>query len=313
MSQFQILVSDGLNEEGLTLLRRGGEVSLKPQISAADLLMEIGSYDALVVRSRTQVTPAIIRAGVKLKVVGRAGVGVDNIDLPAAAAAGITVVNSPLAATVAVAEMSLAMMLALARQLPALDASMKIGKWEKSAFMGSELKGKTLGILGLGRIGSQVAGYAAALGMRVMAYNSGRTAQEIQQLGVQAASLEEILAEADYLSIHLPLTEETRGLLGAAEFAKLKPGVRLVNTARGGIVDETALCAALDSGQVAGAALDVYSVEPVQPGSIASHPRVIATPHIAAQTQEAQVRAGVAIAEEVLAALQDQPLRWKVT
>ena len=211
MSQFRILVSDGLNEEGLTLLRLGGEVSLKPQISAADLLLEIGSYNSLVVRSRTQVTPAIIQAGVKLKVVGRAGVGVDNIDLPAAAAAGITVVNSPLAATVAVAEMSLAMMLALARQLPALDASMKMGKWEKSAFMGSELKGKTLGILGLGRIGSQVAGYAAALGMRVLAYNSNRTAQEIHQTGAQAASLEEILAEADYLSLHLPLNERHAG------------------------------------------------------------------------------------------------------
>ncbi|HWQ84021.1 MAG TPA: hydroxyacid dehydrogenase [Anaerolineales bacterium] len=312
MAQFQILVSDGLDDEGLALLRQGGEVRFKPQISAEDLQVEIGDCDALVVRSRTRVTRAVIQAGKQLKVIGRAGVGVDNIDLSAAAGAGIIVVNSPTAATRAVAEMALAFMLALARQLPAQDASMKMGKWEKSAYLGSELNGKTLGIVGLGRIGSQLALYARAIGMHVLAYHPDQSEAEVARLGAQITGFDELLAGSDYLSIHTPLNGETRNLLGRAEFARMKPGVRLINTARGGIVDEVALCEALDSGHVAGAALDVFASEPVVPGSIASHPRVIATPHIAAQTEEAQARAGVAIAEEVLAALQGQPLRWRV-
>lgn len=313
MSKYKILVSDELDEQGLEFLRQGGEVSFKPQISAADLLLEIGEYDALVVRSRTKVTAPVIQTGKQLKVIGRAGVGVDNIDLASASVAGITVVNSPFAATIAVAEMTMAMILALARQMPALDASMKVGKWEKAAYQGNEINGKILGILGLGRIGTQVAKYATGLGMRVLAYQPYRSLEEIHKEGVEAVSFDDVLANADYLSLHLPLTAETRRLLGAAEFARMKPGVRLINTARGGIVDEDALRTALDSGQVAGAAFDVFSVEPVKNGTIASHPKVIATPHIAAQTAEAQLRAGIAIAEEVLAALQDQPLRWKVT
>lgn len=313
MSQFKILISDGLDEEGLALLRQGGEVVLKPQISSSDLLAEIGTYDALVVRSRTKVNATVIKSAKQLKVIGRAGVGVDNIDLVAAAAAGIAVVNSPLAATSAVAELTLGMMLALARQLTSLDASMKMGKWEKSTYLGSEINGKTLGILGFGRIGTQVAQYAIALGMRVLVYYPYRSDIEMRPEGIEAVELVEILANSDYLSLHLPLTAETQGLLGPDEFAKMKPGLRLINTARGGIVDEDALRKALDSGRVAGAALDVFSVEPVTPGSIATHPKVIATPHIAAQTREAQLRAGVAIAEEVLAALQGRPLRWKAT
>ena len=312
MSKYKILVSDSLDEEGLALLKQGGEVSYQPKISAEDLIVEIGSYHALVVRSRTKVSPAVIQGGAQLKVIGRAGVGVDNIDLAAAAAAGIAVVNSPLAATTAVAEMTLGLMLALARQLPAMDASLKMGKWEKSGYMGSELNGKILGIVGLGRIGSQVARFAIALGMHVLAYHPEFSDEEVTRLGAQVTSLDELLAQSDYISLHLPLTEETRNFLGPAQFARMKPGVRVVNTARGGIIDEAALCQALDSGQVAGAALDVFSVEPVAPGSIATHPRVIATPHIAAQTDEAQARAGVAIAEEVLAALQGGPLRWRV-
>jgi len=313
MTSFKILVSDGLDEQGLELLRQGGEVRSKPQISAVDLLLEISDYDAIVVRSRTKVTTPVIQAGTQLKVIGRAGVGVDNIDLAAASAAGITVVNSPFAATIAVAEMTIAMMLALARQLPALDASMKLGKWEKGSYLGNEINGKILGILGLGRIGSQVARYALALGMHVLAYHPNRSEDEIHQEGMEAVTLDEVLANADYLSLHLPLTAETRGLVGAAEFARMKPGIRLINTARGGIVDEDALRTALDTGRVAGAAFDVFSVEPVNSGNIASHPKVIATPHIAAQTAEAQLRAGIAIAEEVLAALQGKPLRWKVS
>lgn len=312
MSKFKILVSDSLDEEGLALLKQGGEVSYQPKISAEDLVVEIGPYHALVVRSRTKVTAAVIQAGAQLKVIGRAGVGVDNIDLAAAAAAGVAVVNSPLAATTAVAEMTIGLALALARQLPALDAAMKMGKWEKGGTLGSELSGKTLGIVGLGRIGSQVARYASALGMHVLAYHPEYSAAEVSQLGAQVAAFDELLVQSDYISLHLPLTEETHNFLGPAQFERMKPGVRLVNTARGGIIDEAALCQALDSGRVAGAALDVFAVEPVAQGSIASHPRVIATPHIASQTVEAQARAGVAIAEEVLAALEGRPLRWRV-
>jgi len=312
MSQYNILVADGLDEEGLALLRKAAEVSLQPQISAADLLDEIGNYDALVVRSRTRVTAAVVAAGKRLMVIGRAGVGVDNIDLIAATEAGITVVNSPLAATMAVAEMTMALLLGLARQIPAVDASMKVGKWDKQAFTGAELDGKVLGILGYGRIGSHLAQYATAFGMQVLVYSPSLTPEAIRESGVQPAEFDELLSRADYLSLHVPYTETTRNLLGAAEFAKMKPGVRLVNTARGGIVDEEALRAALDSGQVAGAALDVFANEPVPPGSIAMHPRVIATPHIAAQTAEAQARAGIDIAEEVLAALLGQTLRWKI-
>ena len=312
MSHLKILVTDGLDEDGLALLHKGGEVSLQPQLSATDLLEEIGNYDALVVRSRTKVNAAVVTAGKRLKVIGRAGVGVDNIDLTAAAGAGITVVNSPLAATMAVAEMSLGLMLGLARQIPAVDASMKVGKWDKHVFTGSELGGKVLGILGYGRIGTQLAQYALAFGMQVLVHSPNLTSAEIRDGDVQPAGFDELLAKSDYLSLHLPLTESTRNLLGADEFAKMKPGVRLVNTSRGGIVDEEALRAALDAGQVAGAALDVFATEPVPPGNIAIHPKVIATPHIAAQTAEAQARAGIDIAEEVLAALQGQTLRWKV-
>jgi len=264
------------------------------------------------VRSRTRVTAAVVAAGKRLKVIGRAGVGVDNIDLIATTEAGITVVNSPLAATMAVAEMTMALMLGLARQIPAVDASMKVGKWDKQAITGSELDGKVLGIVGYGRIGSQLAQHATAFGMRVLVYSPSLTPEAIRENGVQPAEFDELLDRADYLSLHVPYTETTRNLLGADAFAKMKPGVRLVNTARGGIVDEEALLAALDNGQVAGVALDVFATEPVPPGSIAMHPRVIATPHIAAQTAEAQARAGIDIAEEVLAALQGQALRWKI-
>ncbi|MFM8322774.1 MAG: hydroxyacid dehydrogenase, partial [Chloroflexota bacterium] len=269
-------------------------------------------FTALVVRSRTKVNARIIEAGRNLKVIGRAGVGVDNINVPAALQAGITVVNSPLAATQAVAELTLGMMLALARNITGMDASMKAGKWEKSAFMGSELNGKTLGLLGIGRIGAAVAGLANAFGMKVLAYDPVFDAAEVQRRGAQPAAFDDLLGRADYVSLHLPLTDATRGLLGQAQFAKMKSGARLVCAARGGVVDETALRAALDEGRLAGAALDVFSSEPPQPGSLAEHPRVIASPHVGAQTKEAQTRAGVAIAEEVLTVLQGQEPRWRV-
>jgi D-3-phosphoglycerate dehydrogenase / 2-oxoglutarate reductase len=309
---FKILVSDGLSEAGLQLLRTAGEVTANPKITPDELLVALPEYDALVVRSRTKVTAKVLAAGTKLKVIGRAGVGVDNIDVPAAVAKGVTVVNSPLAASVAVAELTIGLMLALARNIAAADASLKQNKWEKSAFMGTELDGKTLGVLGIGRIGTETAKRAAALGMKVIAYDPALPAGQIKQRYAEPATFDEVLEKADYVSMHLPLTASTKGLLGAAQFAKMKKGARLVCAARGGVVDEEALKAALDSGQLAGAALDVFAAEPPAAGSIATHPKVVATPHIGAQSHEAQTRAGIAIAEEVVAALQGKELRWKV-
>lgn len=313
MKEHQILVADGLSEDGLELLRAAGEVRAETKISAVDLIEILPSYEALIVRSRTKVTQAVIQAGERLKVIGRAGVGVDNIDVAAATERGITVVNSPLAATQAVAELTIGLMLALARQISAADASLKQGKWEKSAFMGSELSGKTLGLLGLGRIGAQVAELGGAFGMSPLAYDPYLNVDEVRQRGAQPAAFEEVLRRADYLSLHLPLTGDTRNLIGQEAFKRMKPGARLVCTARGGVIDEGALREALDSGALAGAALDVFAQEPPPAGSIASHPKVIACPHIGAQTREAQARAGKAIAEEVIAVLEGRQPRWRVS
>ena len=312
MAQHKILVSDGLSEAGINLLKTVGEVTLSPKITATELLAALPEYHALVVRSRTKVTALVIAAGVRLRVVGRAGVGVDNIDVAAAVARGITVVNSPLAASVAVAELTLGLMLALARQIVAADASLKQDRWEKSTFIGSELAGKTLGLIGLGRIGAEVARRAIAFGMPLVAYDPYLSDEHIRERGARPASFDGVLAGSDYISLHLPLTAETRGLIGLAQIAQMKPGARLVCLARGGVIDEEALRAALDSGRLAGAALDVFAPEPPAPGGIATHPKVIVTPHIGAQTAEAQTRAGLAIAEEVMAVLQGQEPRFKV-
>jgi len=312
MPEYKILITDGLAEAGVALLRSVGEVVSNPKVSAAELLEVLPGYHVLIVRSRTKVTPAVIEAGKQLKVIGRAGVGVDNIAVQVAVERGITVVNSPLAATNAVAEHTLGLMLALARQLPRADATMKIEKWEKSAFIGSELNGKTLGLAGVGRIGTQVAVLARAFGMKVIGFDPFISDEELQRRGVTPGFFGGVLESADYLSLHWPLTDETRGLISQAELSMMKKGARLVCTARGGVVDEIALIAALDSGHLAGAALDVFASEPPAPGGIAEHPKVIATPHIGAQTAEAQTRAGIGIAEEVVAVLQGKEPRWRV-
>ncbi len=309
----RILIADGLSPDGVAYLEKFGDVTVSPKITADELRAVLPAYQALVVRSRTKVTRAVVEAGTALKVIGRAGVGVDNIDVAAALAAGIVVVNSPMAASISVAEHTLGLLLALARQIPAADASMKQGKWEKSAFMGSELSGKTLGLLGLGRIGALVANRAAAFGMTVVAYDPNLTDTQIAERNAQPASFDGVLQAADYLSLHLPLTAETRGLVSTNQLELMKPGARLVCAARGGVLDEEALRAALDSGRLAGAALDVFENEPPLPGSLGEHPRVIATPHVGAQTAEAQTRAGLAIAEEVSAVLTGKAPRWLVT
>jgi D-3-phosphoglycerate dehydrogenase len=309
----KILVADGLSPDGLALLGKAGEVVSNPKITPAELMAALPEYEALVVRSRTKVTAQVLEAGTALKVVGRAGVGVDNIDVAAAVARHIVVVNSPMAASVSVAEHTLGLMLALARQIAAADASLKQGKWEKSAFMGGELSGKTLGLLGLGRIGALVANRAVAFGMTVMAYDPFLNETQIRERNAEPASFDAVLKGADYLSLHLPLTRDTRGIVGARQFEMMKNGARVVCAARGGVIDEGALRAALDSGHLAGAALDVFEQEPPAPGSLAAHPKVVATPHIAAQTAEAQARAGIAIAEEVSAVLEGRQPRWAVT
>jgi len=312
MSTHRILVSDSLADDGLAVLRGGGEVTFEPKISAEQLLKEITAYNALVVRSRTKVTADVINVGTQLKVIGRAGVGVDNIDVAAAVARNVIVVNSPLAASVAVAEHTLGLLLALARMIPAADAALKHNRWEKSAFMGSELSGKTLGLLGIGRIGALVAERAIAFGMSVLAYDPYLSGDQIRQRRAEPGSFDYVLANSDYISLHLPLTSETHGLIGAEQIAKMRKETRLICAARGGVIDETALIAALDAGTLAGAALDVFAQEPPATDGIATHPKIIATPHIGAQTAEAQSRAGVSVAEEVLAALKGKPLRWRV-
>lgn len=312
MAAWKVLLTDGLEENGKEILRSAAEVTDQSGISAEDLLKVVGQYDALIVRGRTKVTEAVLAAAPHLKVVGRAGVGVDNIDLAAAKAHQVTVVNSPLATTVAVAELTLSLMLSLVRELPRADASMKAGKWLKKEFEGRELFGKTLGVIGFGRIGSAVAARAKAFEMKILAYDPLVSAEEIKKRGGEPVSLDELLAAADMITMHMPLTADSRNLLNAEALAKTKAGVYIVCAARGGVIDEEALLAALNSGHVAGAALDVFANEPPGATELVAHPHVIDSPHIGAQTVEAQARAANDIAEEILNALAGKPLRWKV-
>ena len=313
MNKFKVLIADGLGDDGVALLKRIAEVDVQPKITADELVVVLSDYHGLIVRSRTKVTAKIIEAGVNLKVIGRAGVGVDNIDVAAAVAKGIMVVNSPLAATVSVAELTLALILSMAREIPRADATMKKGEWLKSGLLGTELYNKTLGLVAVGRIGAAVAGRAGAFGMRVIACDPFLSPEDIRQRQAHPTTLDELLAVSDYISIHTPLTPQTKNLFSTAAFAKMKDGVRIICAARGGVVDEDALLDALNSGKAAGAALDVFATEPPGVTPLVSHPKVICSPHMGAQTHEAQVRAGVDIAEEVVAVLADREPRWKVT
>ena len=312
MSAWKVLLTDGLEENGQAILRAAAEVTDKTGISADDLLQIVGEYDALIVRGRTKVTPAVFAAAKNLKVVGRAGVGVDNIDLKAAREAGVTVVNSPLATSVSVAELTLGLMLSVMRDIPRADASMKAGKWLKKEFEGGELFKKTLGVIGFGRIGVAVADRARAFDMEVLGYDPLIPAEEIKKRGGIPVTFDELLAKSDVITMHIPLTPESRGMLNAEAFAKMKDGVRIVCAARGGVIDEDALLQSLESGKVAAAGLDVFVAEPPGLTPLVSHPRVICTPHIGAQTVEAQGRAAYDIATEVVAGLKGETLRWKV-
>jgi len=312
MTNYKILITDGLDEKGQSILRDSAVVDDKSRISADDLLKAIPEYDALIVRGRTKVTASVIEAGSRLKVIGRAGVGVDNIDLEAAKAHNIAVVNAPVSTSLAVAELTFGLLLALAREIPRADSGMKQGKWLKKELEGVELNDKTLGLIGFGRIGVEVGKRAAAFGMNVIAYDPLISEDEIKKRGAEPASLQDLYAWSDFISLHMPLTVDTRDMVGQQAFSQMKDGVRIVCAARGGIINEDALLEALSSGKVAGAALDVFGSEPPGLTEAVSHPRVIATPHIGAQTAEAQSRASEDIAHEVLAALRGESLRWRV-
>lgn len=312
MSELKILISDGLEQKGQSILRAAAQVDDIPNISPSQLLDAIAAYDALIVRSRTKVTPALLAAAARLRVVGRAGVGVDNIDLQATQARGVAVVNAPTATTISVAEQTLGLMFALARRIPWADAAVKRGEWPKKELMGVELNGKTLGVIGFGNIGKAVAQRARCLGMRVLVNSLQVAPEEVAQQGAALVDLFELLDQADFITLHVPLNETTHNLIDAPALARVKPGVRLISTARGGVVDEDALLEALNSGRVAGAALDVFVQEPTGASPLVTHPNVIATPHVSGQTADAQERVAEDIAVEVLRALCGEPLRWRV-
>ncbi len=308
----RILVADPLAEGGLKRLRRAGEVELATGLSEAELAARVPGFDALVVRSETKVTARVMEAGDRLKVVGRAGVGVDNIDVEAATRRGILVVNAPRGNVIAAAEHTLALLLAVARWIPQADASVRRGEWERSRFVGVELRGKTLGVVGLGNIGSEVAKRAQGLEMEVIAFDPAVAAERAEQFNVELVPLEGLLRKADFVTIHAPLTEATRGLIGAPELRLLKPGARLVNAARGGIVDEQALYAALKDRRLAAAAADVFEREPPGENPLLTLPNFVATPHVAASTAEAQTSVAYDVAEEVAAVLAGEMPRYAV-
>ncbi|HHW13745.1 MAG TPA: phosphoglycerate dehydrogenase [Firmicutes bacterium] len=306
----KVLVADAISERGLVKLREAGfEVDVRTGLAPERLKEIIGEYDALLVRSQTKVTAEIIAAAPRLKVIGRAGVGVDNVDVPAATARGIVVLNAPEGNTISTAEHTWALLMSVARMVPQACQSLKEGQWDRKSFVGVELSGKTLGVVGLGRVGGQVAKRALAFGMRVLAYDPYLSAERAEKLGVEVATVEQIVAEADFITVHTPLTPETRHLFGPEQFAKMKPGVRIVNCARGGIYDEEALLAALESGKVAGAALDVFEQEPPTNTALVRHPRVVVTPHLGASTVEAQENVAIDVAREVVNFLRGEPFK----
>jgi D-3-phosphoglycerate dehydrogenase / 2-oxoglutarate reductase len=296
----KVLISDKMDPRAAAIFReRGVEVDEITGKTKEELIAMIGAYDGLAIRSATKVTADVIAAAKNLKVIGRAGIGVDNVDIPAASAAGIVVMNTPFGNSITTAEHAIALMFALARQLPEADLSTQAGKWEKNRFMGVELTSKTLGLIGAGNIGSIVADRARGLKMKVVAYDPFLTPERAVDMGVEKVTLDELLARADFITLHTPLTNETRNILSAEALAKTKKGVRIINCARGGLIDEVALKAAMDSGQVGGAALDVFVEEPATASPLFGTPNFISTPHLGASTSEAQVNVAIQVAEQL--------------
>ena len=298
----KVLISDALSPAAVQIFKdRGVEVDFQPNLGKdKDKLAEIiGNYDGLAIRSATKVTPKILQNAKNLKVIGRAGIGVDNVDIPAATAKGIIVMNTPFGNSITTAEHAITLMLALAREIPAADLSTQAGKWEKNRFMGVEITGKTLGVIGAGNIGSIVIDRALGLRMRVIAYDPFLSPERAIELGVEKVELEELLKRADFITLHTPLTEKTKNIIDAKALAMTKKGVRIVNCARGGLVDEVALRAGLDSGHVAGAAFDVFSTEPANENPLFGQPNVICTPHLGAATSEAQENVALQVADQM--------------
>ena len=305
-----ILITDRIASEGIKLLHEQlpeAHIDERPGIKPDELKAIIGNYTALMVRSETQVTSDILAAATQMKIVGRAGVGVDNIDVEAATRQGIIVVNSPTGNSVAAAEHSVAMLLALARHIPTATASMRAGKWEKSRFVGVEVRNKVLGIIGLGKVGMAVARCAQGLGMQVLAFSPSVPPDPVRQSGITIMSLEEVLQQADFITLHTSLTNDNRGLLGEHDLRMMKPNARLINCARGGLIEEEALLKVLNDGHLAGVALDVFSQEPVRDNEtlkqIIAHERVITTPHLGASTKDAQVGVAIDVAEQIVTVL----------
>ncbi|WP_457649739.1 phosphoglycerate dehydrogenase [Profundibacter sp.] len=298
----KVLVSDKLSETAVQIFRdRGIDVDFMPDLGKDKdaLLAAIPAYDGLAIRSATKVTPKILEAAKNLKVVARAGIGVDNVDIPAASKKGVIVMNTPFGNSITTAEHAIALMFAVARQLPEANASTQAGKWEKSRFMGTEITNKTLGLIGAGNIGSIVANRALGLKMKVIAYDPFLSEERAAKMGVEKVELDDLLTRADFITLHVPLTDKTRGILNAEAIAKMKKGVRVINCARGGLVDEAALAEAIKSGQVAGAGFDVYEVEPAKDSPLFGLPNVVCTPHLGASTTEAQENVAVQVAEQM--------------
>ena len=311
----KVLISDKLSKEGVEILKaaKGIEVIDRPGLPLDELKKVIADVEGLIVRSATKVNAELLAAAPKLKAIARAGAGVDNIDCEAASRRGIIVMNTPCGNTVSAAEHALAMLFSLARSIPAADALMKQEVWEKKKFTGKELTGKTLGIVGVGRIGAEVARRAVGLRMNVLGFDPFLNAEQAKALGIEVApSLEDLLKRSHFVTVHASMTDKTKGMIGAKELASAKKGIALINCARGGIIDETALVAALDSGQVSGAALDVFTSEPPADWALAKHPKVIATPHLGASTEEAQLNVAVAAAEQMVDALLNNKVRFAV-
>lgn len=309
----RVLVTETLSEAGLDLLRKDFQVDVRTELATDHLAKEIGPYDALVVRSQTQVTAEVIAAADNLKVVARAGIGLDNVDVEAATRKGVMVVNAPQSNIISAAEHTLGLLLAQARNIPQANEELKRGVWERAKYQGVELQGKTLGVVGLGRVGALVAQRAAAFGMRIIAFDPYVPKDRAKEMGIELMpTLEALLVQADFITIHLPRTPDTEGLIGERELALVKEGARLVNTARGGIVDESALAKALEDGRLAGAALDVFAAEPTTDSPLFELDQVVVTPHLGASTTEAQDKAGTSVAEMVRLALMGEFVPYAV-
>ena len=308
----RVLISDSLSDQAVAVFRdRGIDVDFQPELGPDKERLQaiIGDYDGLAIRSATKVTPKVIAAAERLKVVGRAGIGVDNVDIPAATAKGIIVMNTPFGNSITTAEHALALLLAVARQIPAADRSTQAGKWEKSGFMGVEITGKTLGVIGCGNIGSVVVQRAQGLAMRVIAFDPFLSEERAVEIGVEKVDFQTLCRRADFITLHTPLTDKTRNIIDASAIAAMKDGVRIVNCARGGLVDEQALRAALDSGKVAGAGVDVFVEEPAKENVLFGAPNVVCTPHLGAATTEAQENVALQIAEQMSDYLLDGAVR----